>query len=159
MAKREYSTKLMQIAQKNLDKQNIKYDSDDDNGILTIKLPLGKDSMLNSDTTRVIILSSAIVSYSIPPISANESKMDAVAEFITRANYGLRKVNFELDYNDGEIKCKCFNHWENQSPTEEEIDDVMFFPHYMWQKYGNGLSKVIFGDANPKLVIDEIENA
>ena len=46
------------------------------------------------------------VFYSIFPVRTPENKTHEVAEFVTRANYGMIIGNFELDYSDGEIRYK-----------------------------------------------------
>ena len=46
------------------------------------------------------------VFYSILPINVPDNHIGAVAEFITRVNYGMIIGNFELDYNDGEVRYK-----------------------------------------------------
>ena len=42
------------------------------------------------------------------PMKADEETRAATVEYITRANYGLRNGNFEVDMNDGEIRYKCY---------------------------------------------------
>ncbi len=44
--------------------------------------------------------------YSAIPINVPEERRLAAAELITRANYGLRLGNFELDFSDGELRFK-----------------------------------------------------
>ena len=44
--------------------------------------------------------------YARAPTNAVEDKRQAVAEFMTRANYGMVIGNFELDFEDGEIRFK-----------------------------------------------------
>jgi hypothetical protein len=44
--------------------------------------------------------------YVVAPAKAPEAARMAVAEFITRANYGLRIGNFEMDFSDGEVRYK-----------------------------------------------------
>ncbi|HEY9747696.1 MAG TPA: YbjN domain-containing protein [Allocoleopsis sp.] len=46
------------------------------------------------------------VFYSICPLVIPEAKRGAIAEFITRANYGMIIGNFEMDFEDGEIRYK-----------------------------------------------------
>ncbi len=43
------------------------------------------------------------VFYSVIPVTAPEGRRIAVAELLTRANYGMLIGNFELDLDDGEI--------------------------------------------------------
>lgn len=47
--------------------------------------------------------------YAISPLGADdddETMMASMAEFVCRANYGLKNGNFELDMRDGEIRFK-----------------------------------------------------
>jgi hypothetical protein len=47
-----------------------------------------------------------ILFYSVCPLRVPEDRRDEVSRFLTRANYGLAAGNFELDYEDGEIRYK-----------------------------------------------------
>src|SRR4030081_1049823 len=46
------------------------------------------------------------VFYSVCDVNVPEDKRAAMAEYLTRANYGLYIGNFEMDYSDGEIRYK-----------------------------------------------------
>src|SRR3972149_5772185 len=46
------------------------------------------------------------VFYSVCPINVPKERQPAVAEFLTRANYGMIIGNFEMDYSDGEVRYK-----------------------------------------------------
>jgi hypothetical protein len=46
------------------------------------------------------------VFYSVYPVLVPAARRAAMAELLTRANYGLVLGNFELDYNDGEVRFK-----------------------------------------------------
>jgi hypothetical protein len=47
-----------------------------------------------------------ILLYSICPAHAPEERRSDVADFLTRVNYGLSAATFELDFDDGEVRCK-----------------------------------------------------
>src|SRR5450759_4526798 len=61
-----------------------------------------------------------VLFYSYCPIKAPEDKRPILADFLTRANYGLYVGNFELDYNDGEIRYKTSIDVEGNKSIEEE---------------------------------------
>ena len=45
--------------------------------------------------------------YAISPVGADVSNLEeraAMAEFLCRANYGMRYGNFEMDLQDGELR-------------------------------------------------------
>jgi hypothetical protein len=47
-----------------------------------------------------------VVFHSICPRKAPPSRRQAMADLLTRANYGLSLASFEMDFEDGEIRCK-----------------------------------------------------
>lgn len=51
--------------------------------------------------------------YSVYPTKIDESVRPAMAELITRANYGLVLGNFEMDFGDGELRFKTSIDTEN----------------------------------------------
>jgi hypothetical protein len=44
--------------------------------------------------------------YSICPVRAPDDRRSEVSHFLTRVNYGLSAATFELDFDDGEVRCK-----------------------------------------------------
>ncbi len=99
--------------------------------------------------------------YAISPINADESDSDMMqkmAEFICRANYGLKNGNFELDMRDGEIRYKCFVDCEEDIPSETTIRNSIFCPASMFRVYSPGILAIIFGDSTAKAAIDLCES-
>jgi len=47
-----------------------------------------------------------VVVYSVCPVRVPQEKRAIVAEFITRLNYGMRLGSFDMDFDDGEIRCR-----------------------------------------------------
>ena len=95
--------------------------------------------------------------YAICPIKAPDKKRAAVAEFITRANYGMVIGNFELDHSDGEIRFKSSLDVEDSELTEPMVRSAVYWAVVMMDKYLPGLLQVIGGDIRPVDAIDEIE--
>lgn len=96
--------------------------------------------------------------YTVFPVRAPEGKRDDVAAFITRANYGLILGNFELDFDDGEIRYKVTTvcgQAELTTPIVERTFDMGFC---MFDRYGEGLLQVLYGGAAPIATVDAIEN-
>lgn len=97
------------------------------------------------------------VFYAISPIKVPEELRMAVAEFITRANYGLRIGNFELDYNDGEVRYKSSLDFEDTELNDELIRHATYAAVQTMDHYLPGLMRVIYGGATPYEAIREIE--
>ena len=88
--------------------------------------------------------------------AADESRA-AVAEYIGRANYGLRSGCFEMDYRDGEVRYKVYtNHRGYDHVNDALIEAAIFIPANMMERYGDGLAAICLGFSDP---ITEIEKA
>ena len=83
--------------------------------------------------------------------------MAQVAEYLTRANFGLRNGNFELDYSDGEIRYKTFVDCEDLLPSAAVLRDAVTIPVDMFDRYGNGLMSVVLGVRTPEEAIQDAE--
>jgi hypothetical protein len=80
-----------------------------------------------------------------------------VAEYLTRANYGLYIGNFEMDYTDGEIRYKSSIDVENTELVPAVIHNVVYPSVYMMDCYLPGIMEVIYANAVPAEAIKKIE--
>lgn len=97
--------------------------------------------------------------YAVAPIKVPDEVRPAVAEYITRANYGLRIGNFELDYSDGEVRYKSSIDFEGQSLTADLLRNAIYPAVHTMDRYLTGLLRVSFGGATPHEAIGEVEGA
>ena len=95
--------------------------------------------------------------YSICPIAAPEDKRQAIAEFLTRANYGMTIGNFELDYTDGEIRYKTSIDVEGERLTSALIRSIVYTNVTMMDAYLPGIQAVIHQRISPIEAIRSIE--
>jgi hypothetical protein len=95
--------------------------------------------------------------YSILPAVVPEAQRNAVAEFITRANYGLPIGNFELDYGDGEVRYKTSIDIEGGEFTPKMVENLLMSNLTTTDRYVPGLMRVLYGDREPADAIAEIE--
>lgn len=95
--------------------------------------------------------------YSILPIKVPVEGRPAVAEFITRANYGLIVGNFEMDYTDGEVRYKTSIDVEGGVLTTGMIKTLVYANVLMVDKYFPGLMVTMYGGASPADAIARIE--
>lgn len=96
--------------------------------------------------------------YSTCPVKAPEEKRHEVAEYITRANYGMRVGNFELDYEDGLIKYKTSIKLGVDELSSSIMENLVYINLYMMDRYLPGIMKVIYSDASPTQAISYIES-
>jgi hypothetical protein len=97
------------------------------------------------------------VFYSVCPVNAPEDKRLAVAEFLTRANYGLFIGNFELDFDDGEIRYKTSIDVEGDRLTPALVQQLVYTNVLMMDQYLSGLMSVIYGDVAPAEAVAKAE--
>ena len=84
---------------------------------------------------------------------------DRIANFITRANYGLIIGNFEMDYKDGELKYKSAYLYDDTYPNPEIIFMRNLFTSFnMVDKYVPGVMSVVYANISPENAINQIEN-
>lgn len=95
--------------------------------------------------------------YAIAPIKIPEQVRFAVAEYITRANFGLRIGNFEMDYADGEVRYKSSLNFEGQDLTSDLISNTIYPAVQTMDRYLPGLLRVSYGGATPLEAIEEVE--
>lgn len=94
--------------------------------------------------------------YSVCPLKAQEH-LQSVAEFITRANYGLPIGNFELDFADGEIRFKTSMDVMDNSFGVDNIESLVYTNALIMDRYLPGLLSVLSNDTSPEKAIEVIE--
>lgn len=122
MKNRAYSKNIADAINSFLTEDDWHFSFDDQCGLF--KFGLNLKGRIKKVSYIVDVKDDEYVVYAISPIGADEKdeKMMAVmAEFICRANYGLKNGNFELDMRDGEIRYKSFVDCEGLTPTTEMV--------------------------------------
>jgi hypothetical protein len=97
------------------------------------------------------------VFYSLCPVDAPEQRRPAVAEFLTRANYGLVVGNFELDYEDGEIRFKTSIDVADDRLSPALIRNIVYANVLVMDRYLPGILQVIYGQVPPIDAIRQVE--
>jgi len=96
--------------------------------------------------------------YSYLPVNVPEDRMTRVAEFLTRANQGMRIGNFELDFADGEVRYKTSIDMEGGEITHKMIDNLLQANLSTMDRYFNGMMEVVYGSKLPVELIAGIES-
>ena len=95
--------------------------------------------------------------YAVCPVKADESARLAVVEFITRANFGLRIGNLEMDFLDGEVRYKSSIDFEGETLTPRLVRNTIYPAVQTVDRYLGGLLKVMYGGSTPADAIAEVE--
>ena len=151
----EYSKQLADCVDEYLASQEWRYEFDGEEGIFRFGMSL--DNRMHSCRMAIKVGEDVFTSYAIAPVGADADSMLAVNSFITRANYGLKLGNFELDHRDGELRYKSSHFCGRELPSLEVVERVVDVSFQMWQTYGDGLLNVIFAGAEPAQEIARIE--
>lgn len=158
MKERDYSMNIANAVCDFLNEDDWHFSFDQERGIFKFGLRLkGKLKKINYI---VDIKDDEYLVYAISSLGADEedSEMMAnMAEFICRANYGLKMGNFELDFDDGEVRFKVHVLCKGITPTAEMIKRSIYCPASMFKRYGSGIVDIIFGNASGKDAVDKCE--
>lgn len=95
--------------------------------------------------------------YVVLPVRVPEEARAAVGEFLTRANYGLRIGNFEMDFGDGEVRYKSSIDFEGVTLQLPLIRNVIYPAVQTMDRYLPGIMGVIYGGKTPENAIAEVE--
>ncbi len=95
--------------------------------------------------------------YSVLSASVPSEKRAAMAEYLTRANYGLILGNFEMDYFDGEIRYKTSAVVRDSHLDEAMVKHLVYTNVLTTDRYFPGIMKVIYSDIPPSEAIEQIE--
>lgn len=98
-----------------------------------------------------------ITFYVVLPVMATESRRAAVAETITRANYGMILGNFEMDFRDGEVRYKTAIDVSGGSLIQSMVQPMVFAALGTMDRYFPAIQAVMAGAKTPEDAIAEIE--
>jgi hypothetical protein len=95
--------------------------------------------------------------YAVCPVRIPEESRSRVAEFITRANYGMRIGNFELDYDDGEVRYKTSVDFEGEVLAVGWLRGLLYPAVQTLDTYLPGLLAVAHGEREPLEAVKLVE--
>ncbi|MCD6499170.1 MAG: YbjN domain-containing protein [Deltaproteobacteria bacterium] len=97
--------------------------------------------------------------YSIFTTNVPEERRTAVADLLTRINYGLPLGNFELDFADGEIRFKTSIDIQGGTLTFDMWKTVVYVNVFTMDMYFPALTKVVEGTTTPEQALADIEKS
>ena len=153
-----YSKDIADAINRFLVKEDWNFSLDKEKGVFAFGLNL--KSKIKTAHYFVAITNNAYIVYACSAVGADKDDsrmMGAMAEFICRANYGLMNGNFELDMRDGEIRYKSFVDCAGGVPSEKVIENSIYVPAALLERYAPGILDIIFNDANASDAIAKCE--
>jgi hypothetical protein len=88
-----------------------------------------------------------ILLYSVCPLRVPADRRSEVSQFLTGANYGLAGGNFELDFEDGEIRYKTALHLQGDGLDRTIVKRLVRSNGMAMETYLPGIGAVITGTA------------
>ncbi len=96
--------------------------------------------------------------YSVCPVNVPEGRRLTVAEFLTRANCGLVIGNFEMEWDDGEVRYKTSIDVSGDRLTPALVKQMVYTNVLMMDRYLPGIMEVIYGNVLPAEAMAKIED-
>lgn len=97
------------------------------------------------------------VFYSICSAAVPEARRGAMAEFITRINNGIVIGNFELDFDDGELRYKTSIDVEGDELSPALMRQLIYANVFMFDLHLPAVMTMIYTDKSPLECIDQFE--
>jgi hypothetical protein len=88
--------------------------------------------------------------------NAPEDRRVAVAEAMTRINARIGLGNFELDFQDGEMRYRTGMDVEEGLLSEKMADNMLGVAFYYMDRFHDALMAVAFGGAEPAVAVAEV---
>ncbi len=148
--------KNVKILHKFLKKDDWRYEFDEEDSLftcgVTVENAVGNVRVfINATDDRVACLF-------VMPQSAPESSRAAVAELACRINYRLVFGQFEIDFDDGEVRFRyVMSSEELADDPMEKAKRLLYLPHAMVLHYGPAFVKVMLGARTPADAVKEVQ--
>lgn len=147
-------TLLLDKIQSRLKKNGLKFETTSD----IIHFNIEIDNIVGKVAVFIQASENTILSYAVINNKIPKEQYNSVSEYLHLANYGLLYGNFEMDFNDGEIRYKLAIDCQDVANIPNNyIDRSVLIPCQMIQKYGKGIIQLMLGIGDPKFLIEEAE--
>lgn len=135
---------LYDVVKQFFDEDEWPYDADEENSRLHTGFSTSDGQSWRcraiADEERYVVLF-----FSQAPSNAPYESRLAMAEFLTRANYGLRLGNFEMDINDGEVRYRTSVDMQDAVLTTAVVRNLVYANVLTMKRYLPGIEAVMQG--------------
>ena len=147
-------TLLLDKIQNRFKKTGLKFDTT--SNIIHFHMDIG--DVIGKVALFIQVEDKTILSYAVLGNKAPDEQIHKISEYLHRANYGLPYGNFEIDFNDGEIRYKLVTDCQDSANISNTyIDRTVLLPCQAIEKYGKGILQLMIGVGEPKDLINEAE--
>ena len=132
-----------------LDAAGVPFDAEDGGARLRVSFADGDTGLAWTCLAYCLDDEARLVVFSTAPDDVPPAARPAVAEYLTRVNYGLVIGSFEMDLEDGEVRCRTSVEFGGVPPVPDLIRPVVAGNLGLMRRYLPGLVRVAAGDADP----------
>lgn len=136
-----------------LDRGTVVYDQDEERGMFRMLFE-GKHGDLR---VTMIIEETILQVFTHPANKIPETHRQLITEAITRANYGLKLGNFEMDLEDGELRYQSAMPLGEEFPEDDVIDHILYVGGAMIDRYLPAFLSIVYGNEDVRLAIKAAE--
>lgn len=155
---KKYNEEMARRIQDFLKKDDWNYSFDESKGVFSFGIRLKGRIKSIRYLIRLNKDDYSVYGYSpVTPDPDDKTMMQAMTEFICRANYGLISGRFEMDMEDGELRYHTFVNCEDMNLSEAVIKRSIYTVAHMFDQYAQGIVDVVFGGKEAKEACDACE--
>ncbi|MDI3283127.1 YbjN domain-containing protein [Polyangium sp. 15x6] len=132
--------------------------SEDEAGYIDYLAAVGQ-GIVESFAVRLSEELERVVVYVMFEPKAKKELRTELAEFVTRANFGMGDGNFEMDFDDGSVRFKVALDYTDEPLSALLVRNMIFDAMDTTEVYADALARVIAGKAKAKTAVRAAEKA
>ena len=105
----------------------------------------------------ISVTDSAVIVRALIPLFAPVHRRQAISEAMSLANWQLRFARFEMDPEDGELRCRADMPLTDGVPTDQQLTKLIYSVWSITERYAPALVEVMTGQAEPAVAIAKAE--
>jgi hypothetical protein len=140
------------------DEIDLPYDSNDDGSVLTLTFADGDTDLSWNSVAYDLDDGELFVFFSVAPDDVPAPQRLTVSEYLTRANFGLPIGSFEMDWDDGEVRCRTSIHVGSAPVSSDMIRTIVQTNIGLAMRYFPELAEVVSGRMSPSDAVASAES-
>jgi hypothetical protein len=143
---------LMKRIQELLRTKDVSADIDSDGELMFI-------AMCGTIVARIVISAndSAVIARAYIPLVVPVHRRHAMFECLALANWQLKFNRFEIDAEDGELRCRADMPLYDAVPTDKQLTRLIYTVWSVTEQYAPALLEVTMGQAEPAVAVARVE--
>ena len=116
-------------------------------------------AMCGPVSVRIVISAtdSAVIVRALIPLFVPVHRRPKMYEALSLANWQLRFARFEMDPEDGELRCRADMPLYDAVPTDPQLTRLIYCVWSVTERYAPALVEVMTGQAEPAVAIARVE--